>query len=242
MTTVGVPPDPLDRTLPMKIPSYSYQYPSLRSIQLAAVKEGLYHPRIPSFRRMDMDTAAHKLPDEHCRTTTTCGPENFRRATTTLFSPPSKRLSSMNVTETGRKLHRYYTTPEELNKTRSEWSEFLNRCPERYNIRLPELPENKDLHFSGYAVRYLKPEISASWRRSVPRYISALPQEHRDAGLAPVNDYSTIEKIRAGCGVSDVLPSKPDNLKTPDDVNNHYSSVYTKDFSRTQSALLYPRF
>ncbi|XP_074645643.1 sperm microtubule inner protein 8-like isoform X3 [Tubulanus polymorphus] len=164
MTTVGVPPDPLDRTLPMKIPSYSYQYPSLRSIQLAAVKEGLYHPRIPSFRRMDMDTAAHKLPDEHCRTTTTCGPENFRRATTTLFSPPSKRLSSMNVTETGRKLHRYYTTPEELNKTRSEWSEFLNRCPERYNIRLPELPENKDLHFSGYAVRYLKPEISASWR------------------------------------------------------------------------------
>lgn len=58
----------------MKIPSYSYQYPSHRRVQLAAVKEGLFHPRLPSFRRMDMDTAGHKLPDEHCRTTTSCGP------------------------------------------------------------------------------------------------------------------------------------------------------------------------
>jgi hypothetical protein len=73
MTTVGV--DPIQQgAYPMKIPSYSYQYPSHRRVQLAAVKEGLFHPRLPSFRRMDMDTAGHKLPDEHCRTTTTCGP------------------------------------------------------------------------------------------------------------------------------------------------------------------------
>ena len=41
-----------------------------RKYQLPAVKECLYHPRLPTFRRMDMDTAAHKLPEEHCRTTT----------------------------------------------------------------------------------------------------------------------------------------------------------------------------
>lgn len=37
---------------------------------LASVKEGLYHPMLPTFRRMDMDTAVHKLPEEHSRTTT----------------------------------------------------------------------------------------------------------------------------------------------------------------------------
>jgi len=77
MTTVGVDPGQQDRVYPMKIPSYSYQYPSLRRVQLAAVKDGLFHPRLPSFRRMDMDTAGHKLPDEHCRTTTCCGPGEF---------------------------------------------------------------------------------------------------------------------------------------------------------------------
>lgn len=165
MTTIGVRSAPTERILPMNVPSYSYQYPSLSSVKLSAVKEGLFHPRLPSFRRMDMDTAGHKLPDEHCRTTTTCGPGDFNRATTTLFKPPvDKPLASANITETGRQLHRYYTAPHELKNTRAEWSEFLTRCPERYNIRLPELPENKDLHFSGYAVRYLRPEVTASWR------------------------------------------------------------------------------
>lgn len=37
---------------------------------LASVKDGLYHPMLPTFRRMDMDTAMHKLPEEHSRTTT----------------------------------------------------------------------------------------------------------------------------------------------------------------------------
>ena len=41
-----------------------------RSNKLASVKEGLYHPMLPTFRRMDMDTAGHKLPEEHSRTTT----------------------------------------------------------------------------------------------------------------------------------------------------------------------------
>ena len=74
MTTVGVAVAPSQRALPMDVPSYAYKYPAMSRVQLAAVKEGLYHPALPSFRRMDMDTAGHKLPDEHCRTTTSCGP------------------------------------------------------------------------------------------------------------------------------------------------------------------------
>ena len=101
MTTIGVQqaaPVP-ERVLPMDVPSYSYQYPSLKAVQLAAVKEGLFHPRLPTFRRMDMDTAAHKLPDEHSRTTTACGPTDFKKATTTLFTPPSQRLNSSRITD-----------------------------------------------------------------------------------------------------------------------------------------------
>jgi hypothetical protein len=53
------------------------QFPSLEgpkfnrgSMMLASAKEGLYHPRLPTFRRMDMDTVSQKLPYEHSRTTT----------------------------------------------------------------------------------------------------------------------------------------------------------------------------
>ncbi|KAJ8302709.1 hypothetical protein KUTeg_019105 [Tegillarca granosa] len=164
MTTVGVDPGEVQRINPMNIPSYSYQYPSHRRVQLAAVKDGLFHPNLPSFRRMDMDTAGHKLPDEHCRTTTTCGPADFKRATSTLFEPPTKHMSGLALTETGKSLHKLYTTPEELKKSRTEWSEFLNRSPERYNFKLPQLPDSKDQRFVGYAVRYLRPEVTRSWR------------------------------------------------------------------------------
>ncbi|WAR13529.1 TEPP-like protein [Mya arenaria] len=145
MTTVGVDPVKIERVNPMNIPSYSYQYPSFQRVQLAAVKEGLFHPRIPSFRRMDMDTAGHKLPDEHCRTTTMCGPV------------------SQAITNTGKQIHRQYTTPDELKRSRTEWSNFLNRSPERFNIKLPDMPTEKDQRFVGYAVRYLRPEVTKSW-------------------------------------------------------------------------------
>lgn len=70
MTTIGVAPAQTNRTLPMCIPSYAYHYPTNSRKKLAAVKECLFHPILPTLRRMDMDTAAHKLPDEHCRTST----------------------------------------------------------------------------------------------------------------------------------------------------------------------------
>lgn len=45
-------------------------------LSLALLQEGMFHPKLPSLRRMDMDTTTQKLPDEHCRTTTSCGPSN----------------------------------------------------------------------------------------------------------------------------------------------------------------------
>lgn len=77
MTTIGSEKLSQDRLLPMNMPSYSFNYPVFQRVQLAAVKEGIFHPNLPSFRRMDMDAARHKLPDEHCRTTTTNGPGKF---------------------------------------------------------------------------------------------------------------------------------------------------------------------
>jgi len=167
MTTVGVAVAPSQRALPMDVPHYAYSYPSMSRVQLAAVKDGLFHPSLPSFRRMDMDTAGHKLPDEHCRTTTSCGPVDFRRARSSVFMAPTAPMKSANMTDTGRSLHRYYSTPEELKQTRLQWSEFLDKSPERFQIRLPELPDSKGLHFQGYAVRYLRPEVTGSWRYSL---------------------------------------------------------------------------
>ncbi len=75
MTTIYSAPAGTQRVLPVDIPSYSYQYPShVNTVQLAAVKEGIFHPRLPTLRRYDMDTEAQKLPSEHSRTTTSLKP------------------------------------------------------------------------------------------------------------------------------------------------------------------------
>lgn len=39
---------------------------------LAGVKHQIYHPRLPTLRRMDMDTVLRRLPGEHSRQTTLC--------------------------------------------------------------------------------------------------------------------------------------------------------------------------
>ena len=80
MATMEVQKASRHRLLPLHVPTYSYQYPSVATVRLSAVKEGLYHPSLPTFRRMDMDTIAQKLPDEHCRTTTSCGPGTLSMA------------------------------------------------------------------------------------------------------------------------------------------------------------------
>ncbi|XP_076449301.1 sperm microtubule inner protein 8-like [Babylonia areolata] len=163
-TTVGVNSTVVERVEPGQMPGYSYHYPHLKRVQLAAVKEGMFHPNLPTFRRMDMDTARHLLPDEHSRTTTTCGPVDFSRAKTTGFAPAPQKLSSLNITDQGRAHHKLYSSPDDFKKARQEFSEFLNSSPGKPEVKLPELPNKKDLHFTGYAVRYTKPDITGSWK------------------------------------------------------------------------------
>lgn len=199
MTTVGVNASQPNRVDALRMPSYTYHYPSFKRVQLAAVKQGMFHPSAPRLRRMDMDNAIHKLSDEHCRNTTTCGPRDFSNATSTPFHPAPQRLHSYDITDTGKQLHRSYTTPQELTRARSEWSQFLNKSPERYDINLPTAGSSKDIHFEGYAVRYLRPDITKSWKytlqqepkldqyaqKPVPaniyaRYRDTYPQYHRN--------------------------------------------------------------
>lgn len=63
------------------------QYERPSSVKLAGVKHELYHPRLPTLRRMDIDTTAHRLSTEHARTTTTCSRGTFTsvRVILTLF-------------------------------------------------------------------------------------------------------------------------------------------------------------
>lgn len=151
----------------------NYNYPPFRRVMLAAVKEGLYHPKLPTLRRMDMDSATQKLPDEHCRTTTSAGPRNFKEATSSHFQNASKPLSGSRITETGRSLKNVipaypagvtHTAPANnrymLSSAKEDWSKFISATGE---FKLPEY-DPKHFRFSGYAVRYLKPQVTQSWR------------------------------------------------------------------------------
>jgi hypothetical protein len=46
--------------------------PRPSSAKLSGMKFELYNPRLPTLRRMDMDSVSHKLSSEHSRTTTPC--------------------------------------------------------------------------------------------------------------------------------------------------------------------------
>lgn len=151
----------------------NYNYPPFRRVMLAAVKEGLYHPRLPTLRRMDMDNATHMLSDEHCRTTTSCGPKDFHDASTSFFKNARKPLSGTRITETGHSLQKVvpnypagvtHTAPTKnrymLSLTKDDWSKFISASGE---FKLPEY-DPKHFRFSGYAVRYLKPQVTQSWR------------------------------------------------------------------------------
>ncbi|GBM30313.1 hypothetical protein AVEN_174127-1, partial [Araneus ventricosus] len=55
-----------------RFPEHAQKYPSLERTHLCDVQRSTYNPAIPTLRQMDMDNALHKLPDQHCRTTTLC--------------------------------------------------------------------------------------------------------------------------------------------------------------------------
>ncbi|XP_021076366.1 testis, prostate and placenta-expressed protein isoform X3 [Mus pahari] len=141
---------------------------------LAGVKHQLYHPALPSLRRMDMDTVKGCLSDEHCQSSTYFSKDDFNKAHFTLLGVPNKPLQCLDFTATGQKLcHKYrggkmIPIAPGINRVDwpcfthaiEDWSKFVSRSEE---FKLP--CANKRVEgFSGYAVRYLKPEVTQNWR------------------------------------------------------------------------------
>ncbi|KAK3750484.1 hypothetical protein QZH41_018127, partial [Actinostola sp. cb2023] len=178
---------------PVRPHGTDYNYTSPRRM-LVAVKGGMTNPKLPTYRRMDMDTFLRKLPIEHCRTSTSRNAEDFRNATITLFKPPATPLFGTRITETGRALQsREYkplesgdyaislfsgmadfvkTNQEQRNQEEEEYRTTTGHPAARYSPREPYtyMPEPylarsiEQLKFNGYAARYLAPRISGGWR------------------------------------------------------------------------------
>uniref|UniRef100_A0A8C5RTZ1 Sperm microtubule inner protein 8 n=1 Tax=Laticauda laticaudata TaxID=8630 RepID=A0A8C5RTZ1_LATLA len=136
---------------------------------LAGVKEHLYHPCLPTLRRMDMDTVVNRLTDQHCRTSTPCSKEDFRRATFTVGGVPSSPLPSKLVrrspagrSRAGKLAPLPPSSPQEewpsYTRAMQDWSRFVSAAGQ-----LP-LRNLQVLGFSCYAVRYLKPDVTQTWR------------------------------------------------------------------------------
>ena len=151
---------------------YNYMEPPFKRVMLSSVKEGIYHPRLPTLRQMDRDTTMHRLPDEHSRTTTSCGPKDFKNASSSLFENAENPLSGSGITATGRSLQKVIPSypagitrsmpenPYMLSKAKENWSQFISATGE---FNLPQY-DPEVFRFSGYAVRYLKPGITQSWK------------------------------------------------------------------------------
>ncbi|XP_078257813.1 sperm microtubule inner protein 8-like [Rhinoraja longicauda] len=150
-------------------------------VGLAARKTDLYRPDLPTLRRMKMDDEVSKLPGEHCRNTTKCGADDFSDTSFTLFDYPKSSHAALLFTHAGGSLRisdkfspdgKRYTIPSIhiekpwshykslITETSKDWSHFVSECGE---FVLPK-KDPKDLHYSGYATRYLKPNITQSWK------------------------------------------------------------------------------
>uniref|UniRef100_A0A2K5ZT36 Sperm microtubule inner protein 8 n=1 Tax=Mandrillus leucophaeus TaxID=9568 RepID=A0A2K5ZT36_MANLE len=141
-----------------------------RRNQLAGVKQQLYHPALPTLRHMDRDTVKACLPDEHCQSTTYYRKDEFDNAHFTLLGVPNKPLQCLDITATGQKLRNRYHEGKlapiapGINRvdwpcfTRAieDWSHFVSSAGE---FKLPCLSKRVE-GLSGYAVRYLKPDVT----------------------------------------------------------------------------------
>ncbi|XP_043918158.1 testis, prostate and placenta-expressed protein [Protopterus annectens] len=142
------------------------------TVKLAGVKEVLYHPSLPTLRRMDMDTVAHKLPDEHCRTMTACCPDDFKNNTFSLVEDNERRVLTLGITKTGQSLSAKLRSqakgplPQLAVHSYSpfhkgpDWSQVL---AERGRILCPPM-EKAELRVINGGVKYAMPGPPRSWR------------------------------------------------------------------------------
>uniref|UniRef100_A0A2K6U9F6 Sperm microtubule inner protein 8 n=1 Tax=Saimiri boliviensis boliviensis TaxID=39432 RepID=A0A2K6U9F6_SAIBB len=135
---------------------------------------GSPHPPLPCLRRVHREMGHPHLP---CLNGSFEAPHRlyeFDNAHFTLLGIPNKPLQCLDITATGQKLrHRYQEgklapIAPGINRvdwpcfTRAieDWSRFVSSARE---FKLPCLSKRVE-GFSGYAVRYLKPDVTQSWR------------------------------------------------------------------------------
>ncbi|XP_037374035.1 testis, prostate and placenta-expressed protein isoform X2 [Talpa occidentalis] len=186
--------------------------PMRRRNQLAGVKHQLYHPALPTLRRMDMDSVRGCLSDEHSQSTTYCRKDEFDNAYFTLLGVPNKPLQCLDITQTGRRVHdrcregRLVPMAPGISRVDwpcltsaiEDWSHFVSSAGE---FKLPCL-SNRVQGFSGYAVRHLKPDVTQSWRYclnqspSLDRYgQKPLPFESLNAFRRFGSSYSRVDYL-----------------------------------------------
>ncbi|KAK0040849.1 testis prostate and placenta-expressed protein [Biomphalaria pfeifferi] len=170
MTTIGVCKEQPWRVDVLAYPSYNYPYPSFRQTQLDACIAQRRSRRPPMFRRLTGSETVPGTTRSDLDTQTWLAKEDDGLGTPTMpLLPPIQPVEpspdptrpNLNPKEYAR--WRFETSPLVTTHTRSDWSNFLNRCPERFCISLPlEKPGNGLLPYydGGYALRYLRPGLN----------------------------------------------------------------------------------
>ncbi|XP_059162394.1 uncharacterized protein LOC131945811 isoform X2 [Physella acuta] len=182
MTTIGVIQDQYHRVDALRFPSYNYHYPAFRKSQISVCI-----PPSPIFRGVDADRKrrlceckkrqggpnraeleALKMAAEMKESKKPIS-VSLREVPMPIPAEPKPDLLArprLNAKEYAR--WRFETTPVVTTQARAEWNCFLNRCPERFNIELPEEisgdgTQRKHYYDRGYSLPYLRPHLTRGW-------------------------------------------------------------------------------
>ncbi|CAN2389305.1 Testis [Pristimantis euphronides] len=170
--------------------------------QLAGVKHTLYHPRLPTLRRMEMDSMAHKLSDEHSRSSTPCDHRNFRSGK---YNPEMQLLPSLEIPDTGRRLTQrradWNTTAEALGWSSKEETTSMTAAKDYStctaasgDFQLKDL-KRMNLGFSGYAVRFLSPKVTHSWKFCLEHFPSLDEHGQKPVPVETMNFFRTFGRV-----------------------------------------------
>ena len=142
---------------------FPYKYPSFRRVRLAAVKDGIYNPSLPTLRMMDSDSASHKMPDDHCQTSTLFGTKTYQQQVKDLRRMPRRgttdgvsfRLQPKPVPKS-----KIPNNPDAnqflFNVTLDEWKKYAE-IP--YRFRLP-VYDPKHYRFKNNVIRYIEEDLT----------------------------------------------------------------------------------
>ncbi|KAH9492519.1 hypothetical protein Btru_046307 [Bulinus truncatus] len=168
MTTVGFDHETPWRVDALSYPSYNYPYPAFKRAQLDQCYRLNFSTRPPMFRRLDADRIRSYTECERREATAMPGAtkrdlDALAWMTRLVNDEPDFLTPNLNSKEYAR--WRFETTPLFTTETRSGWSHFLNRCPERFNVSLPLEAPGKDSTVNpyfdgGYAIRYLRSDLT----------------------------------------------------------------------------------